>query len=110
MIGTLSVLNVAKGDFEIRFDGAQPAEVEKAGKIVNDLLRRGYAIFIHEGETTKKVLSFDPAQCCYIVPDLDSILSEAPAKGKGKAKAAKATKAVPAAQAEAVAVAPVAGG
>jgi len=65
----IDILSTGSGHIEIRFDGKDPMEVERASRIIQDMLKRGYALFIHEGETVVKVQSFDPAKNVYIVAD-----------------------------------------
>ena len=65
----VDVLNTGSGHIELRFNENDPMELERAKRIITDLLRRGYALFIHEGETVVKVREFDPAKNVYIVAD-----------------------------------------
>jgi hypothetical protein len=51
--GSLSILNVGLGDIEFRFDTGDPAEVEKAKRAIEDMLRRA--------------TGFDPARGVYLV-------------------------------------------
>lgn len=66
-IGELSVLNCAAGDINIKFDKDDPKDVENARKIIQDMQRRGYVIFIQDGKETKRVDGFDPKTCEYLL-------------------------------------------
>ncbi len=54
--GSLAILNVGKGDTKLSFDPEKPAEVERANKVVTDMLRAGYAIMVQVGERDGKPL------------------------------------------------------
>jgi hypothetical protein len=63
----IDVLNTGYGDFELRFDEDKPDEVQKAKETITDMLKRGYAIFVHQGEETLRVRKFDPNKNVYII-------------------------------------------
>jgi hypothetical protein len=63
----IDVLNTGYGDFELRFDENKPDEVQKAKETITDMLKRGYAIFVHQGEETLRVRKFDPNKNVYII-------------------------------------------
>ena len=63
----LDVLNTGYGDFELRFDPNKPDEVQKAKETITDMLKRGYAIFVHQGEETFRVRKFDANKNVYII-------------------------------------------
>jgi hypothetical protein len=63
----LDVLNTGYGDFELRFDPNKPDEVQKAKETITDMLKRGYAIFVHQGKETLRVRKFDPDKNVYII-------------------------------------------
>lgn len=66
--GSVSVLNTAKGDMKFSFDPSNQLEVERASKVVQDMLSRGYSLFVDEGDgTLKKVKKFDPKTNEYII-------------------------------------------
>lgn len=87
--GGIDVLNCGTGHTEIRFSGENAIEVARAARIVSDMLRRGYVLFIEGpgGELTR-VESFDEQQKCYIVADGplyagDVAVPVAPSTGSG---------------------------
>jgi hypothetical protein len=63
----IDVLNTGYGDFELSFDPDKPDEVQKAKETITDMLKRGYAIFIRQGEKTCRVRKFDPNRNVYII-------------------------------------------
>lgn len=72
MTGTVGVLNVGAGDTKFVFDKNNTAECIRAGRIVKDMLRRGYALLVDAGEGKyQRVYEFDAEKCEYIIADLD---------------------------------------
>lgn len=63
----LDVLNTGHGDFELRFDPDKPDDVQKAKETITDMLKRGYAIFVQQGQETFRVRKFDVNKCVYII-------------------------------------------
>lgn len=95
MTGELSVLNCNAGDINISFDGSNPLEVERAKRIIEDMLRRGYALFVQVGEELKKVKRFDPKTCEYIIAagaDYGEAIDAQDEVTKTKRKATKSAK------------------
>ena len=132
MTGEVAILNVGEGDTKLTFNSKDPAEVIRAGRIVKDMLRRGYALLVDlEGDgNLTRALDFDENTNEYIIADLDPVReaeedareqidqAEAPAgepstKGKtgGTARrGGRPRKRITAKGTRATAVAPVAGG
>lgn len=111
--GSLSVLNVGHGDLKLSFNSQDPAEVERARKAVNDMLNRGYAIFVElAGGKLRRVKKFDSRRDVYIVADVPAEAAAAgPAQtGNGRRSSKQRTASIPAKKAKATAVAPTAGG
>ena len=63
----LDVLNTGHGDFELSFDPNKPEDVQKAKETITDMLKRGYAIFVQQGEETFRVRKFDANRNVYII-------------------------------------------
>ena len=61
------MLNTGYGDFELRFDPNKPDEVQKAKETITDMLKRGYAIFVRQGQETLRVRKFDVNKNVYII-------------------------------------------
>lgn len=79
---SLSILNVGEGDTKITFDKDKPGELERAKRVVLDMLRLGYAIMVKVGEAWQRATDFDPATCEYVVSDTppEEAAAAAPAK------------------------------
>lgn len=73
--GAVAVLNVGAGDIRLSFDPTNMAERIRAKRIVQDMLRGGYALLVEvEKDGVKafqRALSFDEERCEYIVADYD---------------------------------------
>lgn len=74
-MGGLAVLNVGSGDTKLSFDRKKPAERERCARIVEDMLKRGYAILVEVGKRKGKPLyqsatGFDPKTCEYLIVGL----------------------------------------
>jgi len=63
----IDVLNTGYGDFELRFDPDKPDEVQKAKETITDMLKRGYAIWVKQGDQTFRVRKFDVNRNVYII-------------------------------------------
>lgn len=98
--GMVAILNCAAGDTKISFDPAKPEDAERARDIVVDMLRRGYAVMVKEGDAWMRVEAFDPEKSEYLVGE----------KSRPRTRRAKFRRRVPAASARAVSVGPTAGG
>lgn len=111
MSGELGILNVGAGDTKLTFDKKKPAEMERAKRAVEDMLKRGYAILVQVGTRKGKPLyqraeGFDSETAEYIIVGApDDVEKETRRKTK-KAKPRR----IPAAKTKAVAVARSAGG
>ncbi len=104
MNGTLAVLNCGAGHLEFRFDKGDPLEVEKARRVIQDMLTRGYSIFVQQPDGLAKIEGFDPATDCYVISDAPAPPGGKPKKGKGGKRR------VPMREAHATGVGPTAGG
>lgn len=89
--GSLGILNVGTGDTKLSFDKSNPAERARAAKIVEDMLKRGYAILVQIGDQGgepiyRRAKAFDPETCEYIIaggPDEVINVGELTAPGDG---------------------------
>lgn len=66
----LDILNTGKGHAEVNFSLDDPIELERGKRIIEDMLQRGYLLFIH-GDDGKmiRVESFDSKTGRYIIGD-----------------------------------------
>lgn len=71
--GFLDVLNVGSGHLTFKFDKDDAAEVEKAKKVITDMLKRGYMIFVKDGGEQVRVRQFDAEREEYILEEPDVI-------------------------------------
>lgn len=118
--GHLDVLSVGRGHLKLTISEGDAVEIEKAKRIITDMLNRGYAIFVEEPDgTTKRVKRFDAKHMTYIVDDtMDTVPAKAaesvtpvtPVPTGPRGRRYNKTKAVPVAGAKATAVAATAGG
>lgn len=79
MKGSIGVLNVGAGDTKLVFDKDNPIERARSARIVTDMLKRGYVLFIEvdgQKKTYQRVLSFREDVCEYIIADMDPIVAE----------------------------------
>lgn len=64
----IDILNTGTGHTEITFTGDDSTEKANAARMIGDMIRRGYGIFIHgEGGVQIRVHAYDPEKHCYIV-------------------------------------------
>lgn len=111
----LDVLNVGAGHVEIRFGKKDPVEVDRAKRMITDMLKRGYVLFVEgKGKELQRVRSFDAKAGVYYVSDVadveeaagDTVTSDLqPTLKKGRPP-----KAVPMEKAKATAIGRSAGG
>lgn len=116
--GTLSVLNVGAGDMRFSFDSNDPQEVARAQRVVQDMLARGYILFVDVDGKLERVKRFNPKTNCYIIADgamaapstVETIPETAtPALRRPRGRPRKERE-VPARKHKATGVAPTAGG
>jgi hypothetical protein len=56
------------GDIKLSFNSNDPMEVERAKRVVVDMLRRGYSLFIQGTDgTMTRVAAFDEKAGCYLI-------------------------------------------
>lgn len=79
--GSVGILSVGAGDTTLSFDKSNPAERIRAGRIVRDMLRRGYALLIEVErngvKAFERALDFDENVCQYVIADFDGGQAEA---------------------------------
>lgn len=70
MSGQLDFLNCGAGHMEIRFSPKDEAETSRAKNIIKDVLKRGYALFVHGTDNRLvRVKRFDAGKGCYVIVD-----------------------------------------
>jgi hypothetical protein len=58
--GMLEVLSVGKGDIKLTVGGDDPEEVDKGRKVIEEMLRKGYGIFVETDRGLTRVKKFNP--------------------------------------------------
>jgi len=75
-------LNVGAGDTRITFDNTNVAETLRTGRIIRDMLRRGYALLVEierDGEKKfERAVDFNEKTNCYIIADFDPMAAQKP--------------------------------
>jgi hypothetical protein len=119
--GVLEVLSIGKGDLKLSVGGDNPEDIEKARALINEMLQKGYAIFVETDDGPERVRQFNPHRMTYLIDLPDAALDSGPApplalpagKAKPVKKAAKRKprrREVPVAGSRATAVGRTAGG
>lgn len=89
--GHLDILNCGAGHLSFTFKKDDREEVAKAKRVIQDMLRRGYAIFVDQDGELKRVKRFNHDKEEYIIEEHDAAQPSKPNKRKGvpirKAKA-----------------------
>lgn len=116
-MGSLNILNVAGGDVKISFDTNDSAEAKKAKGIIEDMLKRGYALLVKtEDGSHTRARKFDSEKGEYIITEYvlddgkDAKKTKTKAPAETKQKRATRERRVPMRSASTYAVAPSAGG
>jgi hypothetical protein len=108
--GMLEVLSIGKGDLKLTIGGDNPEDTEKARKLIQEMLEKGYAIFVETDKGPTRVKRFNPHRMTYIISEVPDEPALEPAKtSKAPKKKAKETH-VPVAGSRATAVGRTAGG
>lgn len=66
-IGGLDILNVNAGHLKFNFNKDDAIETERARKCINDMMKRGYSIFIEVEGHHERVKKFDQATDTYFI-------------------------------------------
>jgi hypothetical protein len=71
MTGQIDILNTGHGHIEVKFNEKDAIETERAKRVITDMLRRGYALFVTGPDgSAVRVESFDATKGVYIVADV----------------------------------------
>lgn len=106
--GSLDVLICDQGPLTFNFDKKDPMETERARRVIEAMLERGYALFIEgRGGRLKRVISFNARTDQYIVAAgaEDGRVKKSTAR-KGRKKAAPKKQAISMRSAKATAIIP----
>jgi hypothetical protein len=69
-MGTLSVLSTSEGDIKVVFNKENLAETIRAKRIIQDMLRRGYALLVEVDGAYQRAVDFDESKGEYIIADI----------------------------------------
>jgi hypothetical protein len=69
-VGCLEVLSVGKGDLKLTWDRDNPDDVDKARKTIEEMLRKGYSIFVETDDGPSRVTDFNPKRMTYIITEI----------------------------------------
>lgn len=125
MSGKIDILNCGAGHSEVKIDVSDPIALARSERIIQDMLRRGYVLFITGPDNALvRVERFDPTKHVYIigegplyagesnpaaeVPREYPSAAEPVKRGPGRPK--KTTREVPIGEAHVTAIARTAGG
>lgn len=107
--GMLEVLSVGKGDLKISMDPNNAADVANARALIEEMLAKGYGIFVETDDGLTRVKKFNPKRMTYVITEV----VDAPAAvstPSGKAGKRTRDREVPVAGSKAKAIGRTAGG
>lgn len=108
--GFLDVLSIGHGHLSFKFDKHDAEQVAKAKKVLTDMLKRGYMLFIEVDGKQQRVRKFDPEREEYILEEPDVIPEpEEPVEPRRRHGSGRGRR-VPMRHGKATAVGPIAGG
>lgn len=93
--GMLDVLSIGHGDVKLTLDTGDPEDVERARQLIEEMMRKGYGIFVDTDDGPTKVHEFNPRRMSYMI-------LETPGNELASAPAPKALAAGPAVRADEV--------
>lgn len=83
MVGCLDVLNCGAGHLKVAFDKTNAMDVDRARRMIADMLKRGYALFVEEPDgSVRRVAKFDPKTDEYILSDVPAPKVKEPEHGE----------------------------
>jgi hypothetical protein len=78
--GCLEVLSIGKGDLKLQVGGDNPEDIEKARAVIEEMLRKGYGLFVETDEGLTRVQRFNPNRMTYVIVE---VVEEPPALAAG---------------------------
>lgn len=108
----LEVLSVGKGDIKISLDHNNPDDIENARKLIEEMLAKGYGLFVETDKGLSRVRKFNPKRMTYVIVEFadDDEPAEEPAAAKPKKPRKTKQREVPVAGSRAKAIGRTAGG
>lgn len=87
-VGVIDVLSVGRGHMRVEIPENDPAQLEKARLMIEDMLKRGYSIFIETSDgKTRRVKKFNPKRMTYLIDAPDDLGKVETPVAKSKATA-----------------------
>lgn len=83
-MGQMDVLSVGRGHLRVTVDDKDPASLDSARRMIEDMLKRGFSIFVETDKGLRRVKKFNPARMTYLidhVPDDEKLEQSRPADG-----------------------------
>lgn len=117
--GSLSVPSVGRGHLEISFTEGDAVQEEQARRVIEDMLKRGYSLFIHDETDPKKLIKvrhFDAKHMRYVIaadaghPTMATADVATRRKSYSKRRGRSRMRSVPVRSSRSIAIAPTAGG
>ncbi len=82
--GMLEILSVGRGDIKISLDHNNPEDVENARKLIEELLTKGYGVFVETDKGLSRVRKFNPKRMTYSIMEFVDQIDDAPAPAAAK--------------------------
>jgi hypothetical protein len=76
--GMLEILSVGKGDIKLTIDGSNEGEVNDARTIIEEMLAKGYGIFVETDKGLTRVKKFNPKRMTYVISEVVENAEEKP--------------------------------
>lgn len=109
--GMLEVLSVGKGDIKLTVGGDDPDEIAKGKAIIEEMLLRGYSIYVETPKGLRRVKKFNPKQMTYVISEIEDEQPATQTEGRhGKSTGKVVETEVPVAGSKAKAIGRTAGG
>ena len=67
--GVLEVLSIGKGDLRLVLSEDNPDDIERARDLIEEMLRKGYSIFVETARGQRRVKRFNPKHMTYVIVD-----------------------------------------
>lgn len=68
--GMLEILSVGKGDIKLTIDSSDPDDVADAKKVIEEMLAKGYGIFVETDDGLSRVKRFNPKRMTYVISEI----------------------------------------
>ena len=70
-MGSLSILNAGAGDIKLSYDNSNVAEAIRAKRMIEDMMKRGYALLVEDNGVYTRATAFDSQHGEYIIADYE---------------------------------------